>query len=69
MTYHEGMGGGLTPHPHFAPGKETWYPLCRKLGGPQGWAGQVHKILPPTGFDAQTIQPVKGLNEITVFKT
>jgi hypothetical protein len=69
MTYQEGMGG-LTPHPtHFAPGKETWYPVCRRLGGPQGWSGQVHKILPPAGFDPQTIQPVKGLNKITVFKT
>jgi len=43
--------------------------LCRRLGGPQSWAGQVHKISPPTDFDPQTIQPVMGLNEITVFKT
>jgi hypothetical protein len=69
MAYHEGMGWGLTPHPsHFAPRKETWYPLCRRLGGPQGWPGQVHKILNPTGFDPQTIQPVNELNKIS-YKT
>ena len=28
-------GGWLTPSPgRFTPGKETWYPLYRKLGGP-----------------------------------
>ena len=29
---------------------KTWYPLYRTLGGPQGRAGQVQKILPPTGI-------------------
>ena len=30
--------GWLTPCPGcFTPGKEIRYPLCRKLGGPQGW--------------------------------
>ena len=32
----------------FTPGKETWYPLYRRLGGPQGWSGRVWKISPPT---------------------
>jgi hypothetical protein len=36
----------------------TQYPLYRRLGRPQGWSGQVCKILPPPGFDPQTIQPV-----------
>ena len=39
------------------PGK-TRYPLYRRLGGPQGWSGQVQKISPPPGFDPQTFQPV-----------
>jgi hypothetical protein len=36
----------------------TQYPLYRRLGGPQGRAGQVPKISPPPGFDPWTIQPV-----------
>ena len=39
------------------PGK-TLYPLYRRLCVPQGRSGQVWKILPPPGFDPQTIQPV-----------
>jgi len=41
----------------FTPGK-TWYPLYRRLGGPQGRSGQVRKIKPPPGFDPRTVQPV-----------
>ena len=26
--------------------------------GPRGWSGQVQQILPPTGFDPWTSQPV-----------
>ena len=40
-----------------APGK-TEYPLYRRLGGPQGRAGQLRKISPPPGFDTRTVQPV-----------
>ena len=29
----------------------TWYPLYRRLCGPQGRAVRVRKILPPPGFD------------------
>jgi hypothetical protein len=43
---------------HFILGKETWYPSCRKLGGAQGQSGWVWKILPPPGFDLQTMQSV-----------
>jgi hypothetical protein len=32
--------------------------MYRRLGGPQGWPGQVWKISPPPGFDPRTIQPV-----------
>jgi hypothetical protein len=45
------------PRPHFTLGK-TWYPLYRRLGGPQGWSGQVRKISPPLGFDPRTVQPI-----------
>ena len=37
---------------------KTLYPLYRRLGGPQGWSGQVQKIMPPLGFDPRTAQPV-----------
>jgi hypothetical protein len=39
------------------PGK-TWYPLCRRLGGPHGQSGRMRKISPPPGFDPRTVQPV-----------
>jgi hypothetical protein len=51
--------GWLKPRPgRFTPEKETHYPLCRKLGGPQGQSGQAWKISPPPGFDPQTVQPI-----------
>jgi hypothetical protein len=31
---------------------------CMRLGGPQGWSGQVWKISPPLGFDPWIVQPV-----------
>jgi len=39
-------------------GKETWYPLYRRLGGPQGRSGRVRKAYPPPGFDPRNVQPV-----------
>jgi hypothetical protein len=39
------------------PGR-TWYPLYRRLSGPQGRSGRVQKISPPPAFDPQTIRPV-----------
>jgi hypothetical protein len=41
------------------PGK-TQYPFYRRLGGPQGLSGRVHKISPPPPpeFDPRTLQPV-----------
>jgi hypothetical protein len=51
--------GWLTPCSScFTVGKETWYPLYRRLGGPQGRSGWVQKISPPLVFDPQTILPV-----------
>jgi transposase len=40
------------------PGKETGYPLYRRLCGPQGWSGRVRKISPPPGFNSRTVQHV-----------
>ena len=37
---------------------KTRHPLYRRLGGPQGWSGQVRKISPPPGFDPQIVQPL-----------
>ena len=40
--------GWLTPRPrHFPPGKNTRYPLYRRVGGPQGRSGRVRKKFPP----------------------
>jgi hypothetical protein len=51
--------GWLTPYTGcFTPGMEIQYPLCRRLGGPQVQSGQVQKILPPSGCEPQTVQPV-----------
>jgi hypothetical protein len=38
-----------TSRPLYPPGM-TWYPLSRRLGGPQSRSGRVRKILPPTGI-------------------
>jgi hypothetical protein len=40
-----------------SPGK-TWYPLYRRLGGPQGRSGHVRKISPLPVFDPRTVQPI-----------
>jgi hypothetical protein len=52
-----GEGSVSRPGRSLPPGK-TQYPLYRRLGGPQGWSGQVRKIWPLPGFDPQTVQPV-----------
>jgi hypothetical protein len=44
-------GGWLTGRPgRFTPGKETRYPLYRRLGGPESRSGWVRKILFPPEF-------------------
>ena len=52
-----GEGSASRPGLSLPPGK-TRYSLYRRLGGPQGWSGQVQKILPPPGFNPRTVQPV-----------
>jgi len=43
-----GEGSASRPGRSLPPGK-TWYPLYRRLCGPQGQYGQVQKISPPPG--------------------
>ena len=38
---------------------KTWYPLYRRLCGPQGRSGRVKKILTPLGFYPCTFQPTE----------
>jgi hypothetical protein len=53
------MGAGGQRHaPAALPPEMTRYPLCRRLGRPQGRSGRVLKISPPPGFDPRTVQPV-----------
>jgi hypothetical protein len=42
--------GGQHHAPAALPPGKTWYPLYRRLGGPQGRSGRVRKISPPTGI-------------------
>jgi hypothetical protein len=42
-----GEWSAVRPNRTLPPGK-TWYPLYRRLGGPQGQSGQARKISPPT---------------------
>ena len=42
----------------YTPGKETRYPLYRRLGGPQGQSGRVWKTSPIPAFDPRVVQPV-----------
>ena len=42
------------------PGKETQYPLYRRMAGRQGRSGQVRKISPASGFDPRIVHPVVG---------
>ena len=51
LTLALGGGGCSAPYPSsYAPGKETQYPLYRRLVGPQGWSVWVQKVSPPSGF-------------------
>jgi hypothetical protein len=52
-------GGWLTPRVDcFTPGKQTRYPLYRKLGGRQGRSGRTRNTSPPRGLDSRTVQSV-----------
>jgi len=50
--------GGQRHAPAVLPPEKARYPLCRRLGGPQGRSGRVWKISPPLGFDPRTVQSV-----------
>jgi len=51
------LGGWSTPRPdRFNHGKDTRYPLYRKLGGHQSWFRWMWSISPPRRFDPQTVQ-------------
>jgi len=52
----DGVGGQRHAPAALTPGK-TRYPLCRRLGGPQGRLARVRKISPPPRFDPQTSSP------------
>jgi len=52
-----GVGGQRHAPDDLLLGK-TWYLLYRRLGGPQGWFGQVRIISPLSEFDPPTVQPV-----------
>jgi len=54
----DGDGWSTLRSDSFTSGKETRYPLYRRLGGPQSGSGHVPKILSPQGFDPWTVQPV-----------
>jgi len=57
MAWEGGEGSASCPGRSLPPGK-TWYPLYKRLGGPQGQSGQAWKILPPPGFNPWTVHPV-----------
>jgi len=51
------VGVNATPWPLYPRGK-TWYPLYRRLGGPQSRSGRVQKISALPGFDPWTVHPI-----------
>ena len=54
----DGVGGQCHASAALPPGKDTRYPLYRRVGGPQGRSGQVWRDLPSPGLDPRTVQPV-----------
>jgi hypothetical protein len=44
----------------------TWCISYRRLGGHQGQSEWVRKILPPMGFDPQTVQPIASFGVVTL---
>ena len=60
-------GGWSTPRPgRFTPGKDTRFPLYRRLGGPQGRSGRVRKISLPPGFDPRIAKPVASRHSTVI---
>ena len=53
----------------FTPGKETRYPLYRRLGGPQGRCGRMRKMSPPPGFHRSSSSKCKSkLRKVSDFE-
>jgi hypothetical protein len=53
-----GVGGQCHTPATLPQGKETWYPLYKRLGGPQGRSGWLQKISLLLGFSPQTVQSI-----------
>ena len=53
------VGGWLMPPPGgFNPGKDTRYPLYRRVGGNQIRSGRLWKTSSTSGFDPRTLQSI-----------
>jgi hypothetical protein len=48
----------FTPRPLYLQGKSPWYPLDRRLGGPQSWSGR--------GGEEKNSQPLLGLESLII---
>jgi hypothetical protein len=60
----------LTPRPLYPQGKSPWYPLDRRLGGPQsrsGRGGEEKNSQPLSGLEPLIIQPVAQCYTTTKF--
>jgi hypothetical protein len=56
MALEGGEWSAACPGHTLPPGK-TWYPLYRRLGGPQSRSGRAENLAPP-GFNPRTVQPI-----------
>jgi hypothetical protein len=54
----DGVGGQVHASDLFHPGKDTRYPLCKRLGTRQNRSGQVRKTLTMPKFDPRTVQSI-----------
>jgi len=46
------------PQPLYAKGRRSWYPLIRRLSGPQSWSGH--------SGEEKNFQPLPGLGPLIV---
>jgi hypothetical protein len=61
----------FTPRPHNPQGESSWYPLDRRLGGPQsrsGRGGEGKNSQSPPGIEAPIIRPVAQRCTIELFR-
>jgi hypothetical protein len=55
------LSGQLTPRPLYSQGRSPWYPLDKKLSGPQsrsGCGGEEKNSQPLPGLETPIMQPV-----------